>query len=663
MGRRHAFPTPWQRLKRRIRPEEGVRLPAESRHRRRNCRRSRSIRSRRASAREKAQRVLGFQPVVASAAGDGADAGVGALRAASCPSRRATKSRRRARATHGAPGPLSRVGAVLQRRGARAAADAALARPGAVRAVRAGRHGRRIRRAGSRAGHPVRRRGAPPFDARHSGGEHPLDRRRCCARRCAHRVSLIHANEMPSFQPGGYAARLLGIPAVTHVRFPDSGRATAGSSGRAFRAALFVSRDLLTQALRRRRRSSRAGPRCSTTASSRRTRGRPRNGARERAELGLPARSPDRRDDRTGRRGQGHLGFRRGRSRCWPRAATEPFFAVLGDDLKNGGATRRAMEDAGRGAGTERSLHVPRLPQATRPGIVQAFDIIAVPSHVEPLGNATLEAMAAGRPVVGSRVGGIPEMVVDGRNRDARSPSDPAALADAIGAPRARPGAARADVRGGEAPRPPRRSASTCTAAACRRATIACARAPPPPRSLKAGSHEGTHPHLRDHGARAFGCAAQADHRAVHLRRLRRAAAAVHLGLGRRLRAISLYVGIATLVGWVLNGFGEKRVGRGKSIVALMLAFAVLDGGVGDAGRRLGRRLRLVIELLKIVVPFLDRRHAPRCGKARSRHDLGDRAGEGLRQLRDEPRATATASTSPAKASAAWTTTASASRW
>ena len=48
------------------------------------------------------------------------------------------------------------------------------------------------------------------------------------------------------------------------------------------------------------------------------------------------------------------------------------------------------------------------------PRLIPAFDIVAVPSHVEPLGNATLEAMAAGVPVVGSRVGGIPEMVVDG---------------------------------------------------------------------------------------------------------------------------------------------------------------------------------------------------------------------------------------------------------
>ena len=36
---------------------------------------------------------------------------------------------------------------------------------------------------------------------------------------------------------------------------------------------------------------------------------------------------------------------------------------------------------------------------------------------------------------------------------------------------------------------------------------------------------------------------------------------------------LSLMVGVAMLVGWALTGFGEKRVGRGGLIVALMLAF------------------------------------------------------------------------------------------
>ena len=63
------------------------------------------------------------------------------------------------------------------------------------------------------------------------------------------------------------------------------------------------------------------------------------------------------------------------------------------------------------------------------PRLIPGFDVVAVPSLVEPLGNATLEAMAAGRPVVGSRVGGIPEMIVDGETGSLVPPQAPHALA------------------------------------------------------------------------------------------------------------------------------------------------------------------------------------------------------------------------------------------
>src|SRR5262252_964251 len=56
-----------------------------------------------------------------------------------------------------------------------------------------------------------------------------------------HRVSLIHANEAPSFQPGGYAARMLGIPAVTHIRFPVGREGYRWFLRPRFSRALFVS--------------------------------------------------------------------------------------------------------------------------------------------------------------------------------------------------------------------------------------------------------------------------------------------------------------------------------------------------------------------------------------------------------------------------------------
>src|SRR5262245_62328580 len=60
-----------------------------------------------------------------------------------------------------------------------------------------------------------------------------------------------------------------------------------------------------------------------------------------------------------------------------------------------------------------------------------ACDVLALPSWNEGMPNVVLEALASGRPVVASRVGGIPEVVSDavGRLVPAR---DAGALADAL---------------------------------------------------------------------------------------------------------------------------------------------------------------------------------------------------------------------------------------
>jgi glycosyltransferase involved in cell wall biosynthesis len=64
--------------------------------------------------------------------------------------------------------------------------------------------------------------------------------------------------------------------------------------------------------------------------------------------------------------------------------------------------------------------------------ILAATDVCVHPSLKEPLGRAVMEAMALGLPVVGTAVGGIPEMIVSGHTGILVPPADSEALADAV---------------------------------------------------------------------------------------------------------------------------------------------------------------------------------------------------------------------------------------
>ena len=65
-------------------------------------------------------------------------------------------------------------------------------------------------------------------------------------------------------------------------------------------------------------------------------------------------------------------------------------------------------------------------------GVLSAADALVVPSRWEGLPLSVMEAMAAGVPVIAARVGGVPELVADGRTGLLVPPEDPQSLADAI---------------------------------------------------------------------------------------------------------------------------------------------------------------------------------------------------------------------------------------
>ncbi|RPJ78609.1 MAG: glycosyltransferase family 1 protein, partial [Acidobacteria bacterium] len=65
-------------------------------------------------------------------------------------------------------------------------------------------------------------------------------------------------------------------------------------------------------------------------------------------------------------------------------------------------------------------------------GLLKSFDLFVMSSVTEGLGTSLLDAMAAGRPVVATRAGGIPEVVDEGVTGLLVPPRDAGALADAI---------------------------------------------------------------------------------------------------------------------------------------------------------------------------------------------------------------------------------------
>jgi len=76
--------------------------------------------------------------------------------------------------------------------------------------------------------------------------------------------------------------------------------------------------------------------------------------------------------------------------------------------------------------------------------LLAAADVVAVPSLREGLGVAALEALAAGRPVIASWVGGLPEVIGEGVAGILVKPGDPAAFAAALRRLAGHPAAARA---------------------------------------------------------------------------------------------------------------------------------------------------------------------------------------------------------------------------
>ncbi|HET9957051.1 MAG TPA: glycosyltransferase family 4 protein [Polyangiaceae bacterium] len=108
-------------------------------------------------------------------------------------------------------------------------------------------------------------------------------------------------------------------------------------------------------------------------------------------------------------------------------------YVVVGD-----GPDASAVREAIRSSGTEQSvLLLGRISAERLRSVISAADIfvmpnISVPGDVEGFGIVAIEAAASGLPVVASRLEGIPDAIIDGKNGDLVNPGEPDAFVAAL---------------------------------------------------------------------------------------------------------------------------------------------------------------------------------------------------------------------------------------
>ncbi len=103
---------------------------------------------------------------------------------------------------------------------------------------------------------------------------------------------------------------------------------------------------------------------------------------------------------------------------------------LVGEDGGMGAAVDRTVHDLGLDGRVRRLGHL--VDEAALAAAYREARVAVLPSDYEAFGLVLLEALAQGTPVIASRVGGIPEIVEDGRSGLLVPPGDVGALAAAL---------------------------------------------------------------------------------------------------------------------------------------------------------------------------------------------------------------------------------------
>src|SRR5205807_8321319 len=110
--------------------------------------------------------------------------------------------------------------------------------------------------------------------------------------------------------------------------------------------------------------------------------------------------------------------------------------------LVGDGPMRSSLEEMAARLGVADAVHFAGY-QAQPERFLALMDVFALTSRLEGLPLAILEAWAAGLPVVATSVGGVPDLITDGRNGLLVPSGDEMALTDRLNQLLADPGRAR----------------------------------------------------------------------------------------------------------------------------------------------------------------------------------------------------------------------------
>jgi glycosyltransferase involved in cell wall biosynthesis len=163
-----------------------------------------------------------------------------------------------------------------------------------------------------------------------------------------------------------------------------------------------------------------------------------------RRELGLPADTVLVGTIAILRRGKGHHHLLEAAAKVLTQTS-QVHFVLAGDGPQSENLKRQARElgiaDHVSFLGLRRDV----------PAVLASLDIFVLPTRREALGTSFIEAQAMGVPVIGSRVGGVPETMIEGETGLLVPAEDPPALAEAILALVRDPARRRAMGQGGAA--------------------------------------------------------------------------------------------------------------------------------------------------------------------------------------------------------------------